>query len=57
MYKLKFENSKLASELSIVSTQRNVLAALTATLAAAVLALLLKLERVSLGESEVSTRR
>jgi hypothetical protein len=57
MYKLKFENSKLASELSIVSTQRNVLAALTATLAAAVLALLLKRERVSLGESEVSTRR
>jgi hypothetical protein len=42
MYKLKFENSKLASELSAATAQRNVLAALTAALAAVVLALLLK---------------
>jgi hypothetical protein len=42
MYKLKFENSKLASELSAATAQRNVLATLTAALAAVVLALLLK---------------
>jgi hypothetical protein len=44
MCKLRFENSKLASELSAAAAQRNVLAALNAALAAAVLTLLLKRE-------------